>query len=141
MWYAGESRDELRRRYLRAWQRRLAGQPLDPLDAQISDVIALHPEYHPLLESEASLHDAPKPAAGDDNPFLHLGLHLALREQLATRRPAGIESVHARLARTQPNPHTIEHRMMEVLADELWQAQRAGRAPDESRYLARLRRL
>ena len=31
--------------------------------------------------------------------------------------------------------------MIEVLATTLWDAQRAGRAPDESDYLERLRRL
>jgi hypothetical protein len=31
--------------------------------------------------------------------------------------------------------------MIEVLAETLWEAQRAGRAPDEQRYLERLRGL
>jgi len=34
-----------------------------------------------------------------------------------------------------------EHRMLPLLADMLWEAQRQGRAPDEAGYLDRLRSL
>jgi hypothetical protein len=75
------------------------------------------------------------------NPFLHMGLHLGLREQLATDRPAGIAQEPARLTRRLASAHTAEHRMVDALAETLWEAQRAGRAPDERAYLERLRRL
>jgi Domain of unknown function (DUF1841) len=115
---------------------------LEPLDAQIADVIALHPEYQTLLESaDGDLEQAYTVEQGQTNPFLHMGLHLAIREQLATRRPAGIETVHLRLTRASGDAHVAEHRMIEVLAETLWDAQRAGRAPDEQRYLERLQRL
>jgi hypothetical protein len=70
-----------------------------------------------------------------------MGLHLAIREQVGTRRPAGIETVHLRLSRQLGDVHAAEHRMIEVLAQTLWEAQRAGAAPDEDAYLERLRRL
>ncbi|HXC58820.1 MAG TPA: DUF1841 family protein [Steroidobacteraceae bacterium] len=141
MFFANTGRDELRRRYVEAWRRRREALPLEPLDAQIADIIALHPEYHALLEApDASAQDF-SVEQGRSNPFLHMGLHLAIREQLATRRPPGIELVHARLASTLGDVHAAEHRMIEVLAEALWEAQRAGRAPDEQRYLERLRSL
>jgi hypothetical protein len=136
--FADQSRDQLRQSWCEAWQRHCAGLPLEPLQAQIVDVIALHPEYHALLEATVA---APALPAGGENPYLHLSLHLALREQLGTNRPAGIATVHARLARQAGSAHEAEHRMIEVLATVLWDAQRAGRAPDESDYLERLRRL
>jgi hypothetical protein len=37
--------------------------------------------------------------------------------------------------------HSAEHAMIECLAEALWQAQRAGRLPDEQQYLETLRRL
>ena len=141
MFFAGSSRDELRQRYYAAWQRRVAGLPLEPLDAAIADVIALHPEYHALFQTPDALHEGFTVEQGRTNPFLHMGLHLGLREQLATRRPAGIEAIHARLARRMGSLHDAEHAMIEVLATVLWEAQRAGRAPDEQDYLARLNRL
>jgi hypothetical protein len=141
MMFADNNREAMRRHYLEAWQRRRDGLPLTPLDAQIADVIALHPEYQPLLEDPDALAAEFTVEQGRINPFLHMGLHLGLREQLATRRPAGIEQVHARLAARLGSTHDAEHRMIEVLAETLWEAQRAGRAPDEQRYLERLRQL
>ena len=140
MFFAGDKRDDLRRRYYAAWQRHLERLPLDPLDAAIADVIALHPEYHALFDTPDALHESWTVERGQTNPFLHMGLHLGLREQLATKRPAGIEAVHARLARKR-GLHEAEHAMIEVLATILWEAQRAGRAPDEALYLERLKHL
>lgn len=141
MMFANSSREELRRRYVVAWQRRREGLPLEPLDAQIADVIAMHPEYQAMLEDPDALKFDFTVEQGQVNPFLHMGLHLGLREQLATNRPAGIAQVHARLAHKLGSPHAAEHRMVDVLAEALWEAQRAGRAPDEALYLEKLRKL
>ncbi len=141
MIFANASRDELRRRYVTAWRRHREGLPLEPLDAQIADVIALHPEYHALLESPDALSGEFTVESGHVNPFLHMGLHLGVREQLSTNRPAGIVELHARLARRLGSAHDAEHRMADALAQTLWEAQRAGRAPDEEAYLGLLRRL
>jgi len=141
MIFANASREELRRRYVTAWQRHRDGLPLEPLDAQIADVIALHPEYQALLEAPDALTRDFTVEQGRINPFLHMGLHLGLREQLATDRPAGIRQLHTRLAQRLGDPHAAEHRMVDVLAETLWEAQRSGRAPDEAAYLERVRRL
>lgn len=141
MMFADASRDELRNRYVNAWRRRREGLPLEPLDMQIADVVALHPEYHALLDSPEGTSRPFTVDQGVTNPFLHMGLHLAIREQVGTRRPAGIEAVHQRLTNLLGDPHEAEHRMIEVLAETLWEAQRAGHAPDEQHYLDRLRRL
>ena len=73
--------------------------------------------------------------------YLHLALHLALREQLATDRPRGIARIHQRLSVAAGTSHAAEHRMLDVLARTLWEAQRAARAPDEQQYLEDLLRL
>ena len=136
--YAGHSREAMRAAWREAWQRHEQRLPLEPLQAQMVDVIALHPEYHALLL------DAALQAEGTDagaNPFLHLGLHLALREQLGTNRPAGIAPLLQRLLQRGASLHEAEHRMIGVLSETLWQAQRNGRAPDERAYLEALQRL
>src|SRR5262245_57465061 len=135
MFFANSGRDELRRRYVEAWRRRREALPLEPLDAQIADVVALHPEYHGFLETPDASAGEFTVEQGRINPFLHMGLHLAIREQVGTRRPPGIEQVHQRLATRLGDVHEAEHRMIEVLAEALWEAQRAGRAPDEAAYL------
>ena len=139
--FADHSRDALRAAYREAWRKWRERLPLQPLEAQIADVIAEHPEYQPLLQSEdALLQDFPA-LAGSENPFLHMGLHLALCEQLNTDRPAGITAIRARLARRLESGHAAEHRMIEVLASVLWEAQRGGHAADDAAYLERLRQL
>jgi len=139
--FAQQSREQLRQMYLSAWSKYRAQQPLEPLEAQIAALIAEHPEYVPLLESPEALGAEFTPEGGRQNPFLHLGLHLAVREQVATDRPAGIAAVHRDLTARLGDAHAAEHAMLERLAETLWDAQRAGRMPDEQRYLERLRLL
>jgi hypothetical protein len=135
----GGDRDELRAMYAQAWQKHRERQPLSPLEAQIARVIEEHPEFHAALGGP--LDGDYTIEAGEANPFLHMGLHLGIREQVATDRPAGIATVHARLAAKSGDAHAAEHRMIDVLAQALWEAQRQNSLPDESRYLDQLRRL
>ena len=128
--------------YLEAWRKFTARAPLEPLEAQLAAVIAEHPEYITWLESgESPLSAEFTPEGGRENPFLHMGLHLAIREQVATNRPAGIAEIHQKLSARLGNAHTAEHAMLEPLAETLWEAQRQGRMPDEQAYLERLRQL
>ena len=141
MFYS-QNRDNLRRAYCAAWDKQTRGMPLSALEQQLVAVIALHPEYHALLAAadDALARDFP-PEAGATNPFLHMGMHLAIREQLATDRPAGcVAAWRALLARVQ-DAHAVEHQMMECLGEALWRAQRDNRPPDEARYLECLQRL
>jgi len=138
--FAGQSREQLRQSYRDAWRKYSAHLPLEPLEAQLAAVIAEHPEYVPLLEAGAQALTADyTPEGGRQNPFLHMGLHLAIREQVATGRPAGIAQIHQTLTRRLGDAHAAEHAMLEPLAEVLWEAQRSGRMPDEERYLERLR--
>lgn len=135
-------RASLRRMYVEAWQRSRESLPLEPIQAQIADVIAIHPEYHEVLEAGGE--NLEREWHGDDgqsNPFLHMGMHLAIREQSATDRPAGTAEIHRKLCARLGDRHGAEHLMMECLAAELWRAQQNGLPPDESDYLEALRRL
>lgn len=135
------SRESLRRQWLEAWLKARNRAPLSPLEGQLVSVLEEHPEYHAWLEQgESVLHRERSDEHGGTNPFLHLSMHLALREQVATNRPGGITELHARLS-ARSSRHEAEHAMMEALGQALWEAQRAGTAPDEQRYLDSLRRL
>jgi len=137
-----DDRTQMRRTFAEAWRKRLQGEPLTPLEAQIADLVAEHPEYHALLEAPGEqLQRDYLPEAGESNPFLHLAMHLGIREQLATGRPPGVAETHSRLARRLGDAHEAEHRMMECLARALWEAQRSQRPPDEAGYAECLKRL
>ena len=136
--FAQHNREQLRRMYLEAWRKYVARQPLEPLEGQIAAVIAEHQEYLPVLETPAALEADFIPEGGRENPFLHMGLHLAIREQVATDRPAGIARIHRELATRLGDVHAAEHAMLERLAETLWEAQLRGGLPDEQRYIERL---
>jgi Domain of unknown function (DUF1841) len=140
--FANASRDELRESYVRAWRKAREHAPMEPLEALIADVIAWHPEYHAMLDNaSAALSAELGGSATRSNPFLHMGLHIAIREQVSIDRPAGIRAVHQALLAKNADAHLAEHAMIEVLAELLWESQRNGRAPDEAMYLRYLNRL
>jgi len=139
--FAGSSREDLRRFYVDAWKRFRERGPLTPIQTLICEVIGLHPEYHGLLE-DAGKAEAYDPPAGEAarNPFLHMGLHLAIREQISVDRPPGIRRLSRELE-AKFGAHDWEHAMMQALGEQLWESQRTGAAPDEQQYLARARQL
>jgi len=134
-----ENRADLRRMYATAWQKYRAGNVLSPLEDQIARVVAEHPEFHAAGKGDIERDFGVE--SGLTNPFLHMGLHLGIREQVATDRPVGIAAVFDTLATRCGDPLAAEHLMIDCLAETLWDAQRGGQAPDESAYLERLRRL
>ena len=136
----GQDRNELRKMYADAWAKRCENLPLSPLETQIADVIEMHPEYHVDVSGDDLGRDY-TPDGGQANPFLHMGLHLGIREQVSTNRPAGIAVVYKAVAGRTGDIHAAEHEMIECLAETLWEAQSQNRPPDEQKYLERLRRL
>jgi hypothetical protein len=132
----GYTREQLRQSYVDAWRKYLARSPLTPLETLITDVIALHPEYHSVVADPADASRRESALAdARENPFLHMGLHIAVREQVAIDRPPGIRELHRTLARHLSDAHRADHALMEALAEALWEAQRSGRPPDQAHYL------
>jgi len=136
----GQDRNELRKMYADAWAKRCEDLPMSPLEMQIADIIEMHPEYHADVSSDDFERDY-SPDGGQTNPFLHMGLHLGIREQVSTNRPAGIAAVYKAVTARTGDIHTTEHEMIECLAETLWEAQNQNTPPDEQKYLERLRRL
>jgi hypothetical protein len=137
-----QDRSSLRRHYAEAWRKRREALPMEPLEHQLATVVEEHPEYQALIEGDPDVISRDfTPEGGQANPFLHMGLHLAIREQVSTNRPTGIAAIHAELCRRLGGHHEAEHRMIECLGEALWRSQRAGLPPDEAAYLESLRRL
>ncbi len=113
---------------------------MEPLHGMLAEIIADHPEYQALLEQgEEALARDWTPEQGESNPFLHMSLHSAIREQVSVDRPSGIAAIHRQLS-ARLGHHEAEHRIMECLARMLWEAaQGSGGMPDEPGYLACLR--
>ena len=127
-------RKALRKQMCEAWAKHQAGAVLSPLEQSIVDVVLWHPEWHALLENEAS---TTADFGANGNPYFHLALHLGLREQLSTDRPHGIRALYHR-AKIGHDAHEIEHRMMRVLAESFSIAAQKGAFPDVAEYLLAL---
>ena len=130
------SRDEARRFLIDAWAKRRAEQPLSGLEQKAAALIALHPEYHTILEApERHLDRDYAPESGAINPFLHLSLHLAVAEQLAIDQPPGIRGEFERIRAARGDEHAALHAVLECLGEVLWQSQRSATPPDAQLYL------
>ncbi len=136
----GSNRQNMRRYFFDTWRKYQANQPLEPLEIQIAQVIAIHPEYHALVEDEDSLDKDYLPEEGATNPFLHLGMHLALRDQSMTDQPPGVRDLYFALTKKFGGDHEAEHQMMECFGEVLWNAQRNNTEPDQHAYLQCLRK-
>ena len=138
----GQNRDQLRQFFLNSWHKFKQNQPLEPLEALVAGVVADHPEYHGLLEAgEQAIARDYTPEDGETNPFLHMGMHITIREQVQTDRPTGIAATHQQLVIKTGDAHAAEHQMQECLGLALWEAQRNGTTPDETQYLECVKKL
>jgi len=137
------TRAEVRRFFREAWRKQSEGVPLEPIEAIAAEIVAAHPEIHGLLDAagstEAGTEDAAVEAEGG-GAFLHLSLHLAVREQISIDQPPGIRAQYERLA-ARSGAHPAFHAIMECLGRTLHEAQTAGTGPDGQVYLERISRL
>ncbi len=136
-----QSRDQIRQIYLDVWQKMQNQKLLEPMEAIIADIIQLHPEYHKMLtKGEDARNKDFLPEQGETNPFLHMGMHIALREQASTDRPVGFKVIYQKLLVKQ-GQHDAEHAMMECLAEALWHSQKNNMPFDEIAYIESLKAL
>lgn len=130
------SRDQARRFLFDTWRKQREGAPLTDLERLALGVMLLHPEYHVQLDApEKYLERDYLPEHGETNPFLHLSMHLAIREQLSIDQPRGISAQYRRLREKSGDEHEAEHALLDCLGEMLWQAQRKHSAPDPAVYL------
>ncbi|MCZ6893761.1 MAG: DUF1841 family protein, partial [Gammaproteobacteria bacterium] len=106
-----ETRDESRRFFFHVWQKMSEKRQLEPLETLVAQVIKEHAEYHAILSvPDQALDRDYTPEEGGTNPFLHMGLHVALQEQLQSDRPLGIIELYHRLRSSLcDDVHRTEH--------------------------------
>jgi Domain of unknown function (DUF1841). len=129
------SREQARQFFFDTWRKYRQREILSDMENMAIEVILLHPEYHAMLDDPGRYQDKDYlPEAGDTNPFLHMGMHIAIGEQLSIDQPVGIRKRFERLLKLTGNEHDAAHQVMECLAEMIWQAQRNQSAFDASVY-------
>jgi hypothetical protein len=133
-------RQQTRAVFFRAWQRHRRAEPLEGIEQIIVAVALRHPEYHALLENPDAHEDRDyPPELGAANPFMHLGLHVAIEEQLSTDRPPGVRDCYLSLLKKSGDEHVAQHCVLECLGEALWRAGRERAPPNDAEYLECLR--
>ncbi len=129
-------REDIRKVYYDVWQKlKDNNNVFEAMETIIADIIKLHPEYHNILDDPKALEKDYTPEDGETNPFLHMGMHIAIREQISTNRPIGIKALYMKRCKSH-DIHDVEHNMMECLAETMWKAQRHNLDFDEQGYMA-----
>ena len=128
-------REAYRKAYCEVWQKHLAGTALSMLEKQLLAVMLEHPEYQRFFEKPAPLNQE---FVFEENPFMHMSLHLGIREQIELDRPPGMRQAWQRLIAEKRPAHEIEHAMMTCLAKTIWEMQQTGEMPDEAEYVKQL---
>jgi hypothetical protein len=129
------SRHQARQFLFSTWYKFKHREALSDMEEIALKVILLHPEYQSILDDTERYHDKDyPPEMGSTNPFLHMGMHIAIKEQLSIDQLAGIRDRFDRLLKKNGNEHDTMHQIMECLAEMIWQAQRSQSTPDPSIY-------
>jgi hypothetical protein len=135
------SREQARQFFFDTWRKYRQREVLSAMENMALDAILLHPEYQAVLEDPDRYQDKDYlPEMGDTNPFLHMGMHIAVKEQLSIDQPPGIRDRFERLLSKTGDEHAVMHQVMECLAEMIWQAQRSKSNLDVSVYFACLDR-
>jgi hypothetical protein len=133
------SREQARDFFFQVWRKESERLPRTPLEDQAWQIIARHPEYHAILSNPSKYRDKDwTPEQGETNPFLHLSLHLGISEQLSIDQPPGLRAAYAKLMSAGIASHDADHRVMDALAETIWESQRTGMPPDGAAYLQRI---
>lgn len=134
--------NEIRETFFTVWRKHKQNEKLEPMEKQLLHLIQEHPEYHEVFSNPEKFAEYNFSAENnEENPFLHLGLHLTLIEQVSTNRPKGITSVYKDIIHTMGDVHHAEHHIMDILASQLWDMIGKQKQPDEKAYLKQLKKL
>ncbi len=137
------NRDQLRQKFFDVYNKFNNKIELDGVEKIILTTIQDHGEYLYMFDKQAYyLHKDYHVELGETNPFLHMSSHIGLHEQLSTNRPKGISKIYQALVKSSgKTAHEVEHIMVELMLETLWQAQRDNQEPDEKSYLKKLKKL
>lgn len=135
------SQDDVRRFFCQVYAKQQTRSLIDALEVLAGEWVAEHPEYHAVLADEASaLAQQFTGENGQNNPFLHLSMHLSISEQCSIDQPRGIRQAVELLASKRSSVHEAHHEVMECLGTMLWESQRSGRPPDGQAYIDAVQR-
>ena len=134
-------RENTRLVFFKAWIKYKKGETLQELEQQVAQLIDQHPEYQSFFSDERNIEHDFSSDKNVVNPFLHLGMHLAIGDQLALQQPPQIRELYQQLAQRFNGVHEAEHQIMNCLAYWMQQPQPQGDSLDFAPYVECLQKL
>ena len=133
-------RQDVRDFFFVTWRKAKSGENLSDLEKIVVPILRDHQEYHSVLDyPEQYMQQEWLPDMCQRNPFLHLGLHVAIEEQLSIDQPVGIRLLYVQQTMRLNSAHQAQHVMMDCLEEMIHRAQGDVAAFDVDRYLACIR--
>lgn len=134
------SQADVRRFFCGVYHKLNQQAPMEPIETLAGGWLQQHPEYHVALANlEQALADMQQVKPAQENPFLHLSMHLSVSEQCSIDQPPGIRQAVELLAARRGSLHDAHHEVMDCLGRMIWESQRNGRPPDGAAYIAAVR--
>lgn len=122
--------------FFTAYKKYKSGKNLDDHEKIAINIIIEHPEFDIYLSNPDKYIDYQwLPESEEINPFLHLGMHMGIIEQLSIDQPPGIAKLYNKLCKKLDDVHKADHEMMECLAKMIWHSLRNRLPPDINAYL------
>jgi hypothetical protein len=134
------SQADVRRFFCSVYAKSQSGQAMEALEQLAAQWMAEHPEYLAVFaDVDQALANMGQASETQDNPFLHLSMHLSISEQCSIDQPPGIRQAVELLTARRGDLHEAHHEVMECLGRMIWESQRAGRPPDGQAYIEHVR--
>ncbi|MFQ5449194.1 MAG: DUF1841 family protein [Nitrospinaceae bacterium] len=129
---------ETQLRVLRVAADRQEGKPIEELDARISYVMDLHPEFEEIWK-QGELATFPQEINGQIvSPFVHTVLHVTVDKQVTGGEPEFVLETYNRLMDQGMEEHDCLHAIIAVYAELYFTTFRKGKQFDFLDYQSRL---
>jgi len=122
------------------WRKIDANEDLSPEEELLAEQLQAHPEFSYVWENDEMLEHAFDPER-EENPFLHISLHVMLERQINMAEPPCVRQAVERLEARGEDPHEVRHAILRVFVEELWTLLARKERFDVERYHDRIEKL
>jgi len=131
----------LNRAYMaEVWRKTNDNEDLTEEEELLAEQMQAHPEYGEMWESEEIADHLFDPTR-EENPFLHISLHVMLERQAHSGNPPCVARTFERLEAAGGDPHEVRHAMLRILVQEIWRVMAEHQPLDVKRYCEQIETL
>jgi hypothetical protein len=122
------------------WRKANDNEDLTAEEELLAEQMQAHPEYSDIWTDE-DMGDHLFDPAREENPFLHVSLHVALERQILSGEPPCVREAVERLEAQGEDPHEVRHAILRILVAQIWQLMAERRPFDAKRYCEAIEKL